>query len=73
MRIINITEVMKVLQEKKSAKTKKHHTETTTVKKFSGKKVVVDSFLLVDLEYMDLAKKFKSLKCNAENLYIYLV
>ncbi|CAH2038370.1 unnamed protein product [Thlaspi arvense] len=37
-RLITSQEVMKVLREKKCAKTKKHHTETT-VKKLSEKKV----------------------------------
>ncbi|KAL1222799.1 hypothetical protein V5N11_022108 [Cardamine amara subsp. amara] len=39
-RLITSQEVMKVLREKKCAKAKKHHTETTTtVKKLSEKKV----------------------------------
>ncbi|VVA90853.1 unnamed protein product [Arabis nemorensis] len=38
-RLITSQEVMKVLREKKCAKMKKHHTETTTVKKLSEKKV----------------------------------
>jgi len=41
----NFTEVMKVLREKKSAKTKKHQIEkTTTAKKFSDKKVPVKTW-----------------------------
>lgn len=52
-----LTEVMKVLREKKCAKTKKHHTEAmTTVKKLLEKNVPVDSFNWFVLEDMCLTE-----------------